>query len=102
MIFCSALLPRVQVFGGVRQCLLITGHFGYLAEPGHVELSALCPLGIESGTHRDFSREANERDVVMARAGAALNAGIDVLAAIHKVFLTGLQRKPPVLGIELI
>ena len=65
---------------------MITSDFGQLAEPGHVELSALCPLGIESSTHRDFSCEANQRDVFMPRAGAAFNAGVDVLAAVNKVF----------------
>ena len=72
----------------MRQRLLVFSHFSYLAKPGHVELSAFRPLGIESGTHRDFSREANQRDVVMACAGAAFNAGVDVLAAVDEVFFS--------------
>ena len=81
---------------------MVVSHFSYLAKPGHVELSALRPLGIESGTHRDFGREANQRDVVMACAGAAFNSGVDVLAAVDEIFLTRSDREIPVLGVELI
>jgi len=86
----------------VRQRLLVVSHFSYLAKPGHVELSALRPIGIKSHTHDDFSSEANERDVVMTRAGAALNAGIDVLAAVDEIFLTRSDLEIQVLGVELI
>ena len=73
-----------------------------IAKTRHVEFPALRPLGIESCNHRDFSGEANQRDVVMTRAGAALNAGIDVLTAVNEIFPAGFDGEKPVLGIELI
>ena len=83
----------------MRQCFLFASNLHPF--DGHIELSVLCPFGVEISAHCHFGSELDQGDVVVSLAGAAFNASVDVLLAVLNVFFLGRYPKPSCLGIEL-